>query len=145
MAVLAVPAGKKRGGSGSGGGGDGIAKGDEILVSYGKGFWDVRRERQDKQREVDEKKKRLAQPGAQAEDELVELVDRLDLSAASGSGSNTAASLAPPKSIGSAGPKDGIPARKGIRTGTGNNSNKHPAKTGRPSPSRSTWAGRANN
>lgn len=43
MAVFVLPAGKKvtaKGGSG----GAGIAKGEEILVSYGKGFWEKRKE-----------------------------------------------------------------------------------------------------
>lgn len=53
MGVFALPAGKgggrkKSGGwsggcSGGGGGGKGIKKGEEILVSYGKGFWQQRR------------------------------------------------------------------------------------------------------
>ena len=52
MAVFALPAGKKAGkkkkdGGGGGGfggvGGGGIKKGEEILVSYGKGFWEQRK------------------------------------------------------------------------------------------------------
>lgn len=39
MAVFVLPAGKKDQGKGSG-----IAKGQEILVSYGKGFWGKRKE-----------------------------------------------------------------------------------------------------
>lgn len=39
MAVFVLPAGKKEKGKGGG-----IAKGQEILVSYGKGFWEKRRE-----------------------------------------------------------------------------------------------------
>lgn len=41
MAVFVLPAGKKEAGKGKG---VGIAKGQEILVSYGRGFWDKRRE-----------------------------------------------------------------------------------------------------
>lgn len=41
MAVFVLPAGKKEKGKGKGGG---IAKGQEILVSYGKGFWSKRRD-----------------------------------------------------------------------------------------------------
>lgn len=40
MAVFVLPAGKKAKGKGGGG----IAKGQEILVSYGRGFWEKRRE-----------------------------------------------------------------------------------------------------
>lgn len=39
MAVFVLPAGKKQKGKGGG-----IAKGQEILVSYGRGFWEKRRE-----------------------------------------------------------------------------------------------------
>ncbi|KKY33573.1 putative set domain-containing protein [Diaporthe ampelina] len=38
MAVFVLPVGKKAKGKGSG-----IAKGEEILISYGKGFWDERK------------------------------------------------------------------------------------------------------
>lgn len=41
MAVFVLPVGKKAKGKGGGGG---IAKGQEILVSYGRGFWEKRRE-----------------------------------------------------------------------------------------------------
>ncbi|KAI0009161.1 hypothetical protein F4779DRAFT_384507 [Xylariaceae sp. FL0662B] len=46
MAVFALPAGRKThaGGGKKGAGGGGIAKGEEILVSYGKGFWGGRRD-----------------------------------------------------------------------------------------------------
>lgn len=57
MAVFVLPAGKRRerergkggggGGSGKRGQGGGIAKGEEILVSYGKGFWGKRREEEE--------------------------------------------------------------------------------------------------
>ncbi|KAI1079872.1 hypothetical protein F5B20DRAFT_142188 [Whalleya microplaca] len=50
MAVFVLPAGKN-GARGRGKGGAGIAKGEEILVSYGKGFWGKRR---DEGLEVDE-------------------------------------------------------------------------------------------
>ena len=43
MAVFVLPAGKKAAAK-SGSGGGGIAKGEEILVSYGKGFWGKRKE-----------------------------------------------------------------------------------------------------
>lgn len=44
MAVFVLPAGKREAGKGKGGG---IAKGQEILVSYGRGFWEKRREEAD--------------------------------------------------------------------------------------------------
>ncbi|KAI8628420.1 hypothetical protein F5Y19DRAFT_137806 [Xylariaceae sp. FL1651] len=44
MAVFVLPAGKKTFGKADTGG---IAKGDEILVSYGKGFWSKRKEEQE--------------------------------------------------------------------------------------------------
>ncbi|KAI1434233.1 hypothetical protein GGR50DRAFT_663543, partial [Xylaria sp. CBS 124048] len=44
MAVFVLPAGKNSSGKG---GASGIAKGTEILVSYGKGFWSKRREEQE--------------------------------------------------------------------------------------------------
>ncbi|CAN8098196.1 unnamed protein product [Discula destructiva] len=45
MAVFVLPAGKKA--RGGGGGGGGIAKGQEILVSYGRGFWEKRRQEEE--------------------------------------------------------------------------------------------------
>ncbi|KAJ9133043.1 hypothetical protein NKR23_g11001 [Pleurostoma richardsiae] len=53
MAVYVVLGGAKGGGKGKGkgkDGGGGIAKGEEILVSYGKGFWGKRREEEEEKR-----------------------------------------------------------------------------------------------
>lgn len=46
MAVFVLPAGKREKGKGVG-----VAKGQEILVSYGKGFWSKRREEMEKEDE----------------------------------------------------------------------------------------------
>lgn len=62
MAVFVLPAGKRA--LASGGGGDaaaGIAKGDEILVSYGKGFWEKRQKEAQEVQEVPEEETQKTQ------------------------------------------------------------------------------------